>query len=185
GGWTVAASLQPPGYSQVTGTISALAAYGAADRWVMTLAFAVVAGCHVVTALALRPAAGPGRYVLAAAGLATAAVAASPLPAGGGGSGRHTAAAAVSFVTLAAWPALAARRGPTRWALRPVVCASASVVLFALVAWFTVTLNVPGAPVGVSERVTAAAQALWPLAVVLACRRRRPAIPAAVSSHSG
>jgi hypothetical protein len=55
--------------------------------------------------------------------------------------------------------------------LQPVVCAAASAVLFGLVGWFAVTLNTSGAPVGVAERVTAAAQALWPLAVVLACRR--------------
>jgi hypothetical protein len=194
GGWTVAARLQPASYSQVTGTISALAGYGADDRWVMTLAFAVVAGCHVLTGLALRPAAWPGRAVLMSAGLASAAVAASPLPAGGGGSARHTAAAAISFITLASWPVFAARRKPPPQAegpapptqprppgpgvLRPAVCASASAVLFGLVVWFAVTLNTPGAPVGVAERLTAAAQALWPLAVVLACRRRPPAIPA-------
>ena len=178
GGWTVAAQLQPASYSQVTGTISALAGHGAADRWVMTLAFAVVAVCHVLTGLALRPAAWPGRAVLIAAGLATAAVAASPLPAGGGGSARHTAAAAISFVTLASWPVFATRRKPPPGpgVLRPGAGAGASAVLFGLVVWFAVTLNTSGAPVGVAERVTAAAQALWPLAVVLACRRRPSAI---------
>lgn len=193
GGWTIAARLQPASYSQVTGTISALAGHGATDRWVMTLAFAAVAVCHVLTGLALRPAARPGRGLLVAAGLATAAVAASPLPTGGGGSARHTAAAAISFITLASWPVLAATRKPPAQAagpapsgqwpagpavLRPGVCAGASTVLFGLVVWFAVTLNTSGAPVGVAERLTAAAQALWPLAVVLACRRRPPAIPA-------
>lgn len=189
GGWTVAARLQPASYSQVTGTISALAGYGAADRWVMTLAFAAVAACHVLSGLALRPAAWPGRAVLISAGLATAAVAASPLPAGGGGSARHTAAAAISFVTLASWPVCAARRKRPQQAawpglLRPGVCAAASAVLFGLVVWFAVTLNTSGAPVGVAERVTAAAQALWPLAVVLACRRRPPAIPAMAANST-
>jgi hypothetical protein len=41
-GWTVAAGLQPRSFDAVAGTISALAAPGAADRWVMTLVFAVV-----------------------------------------------------------------------------------------------------------------------------------------------
>jgi hypothetical membrane protein len=197
GGWTIAARLQPASYSQVTGTISALAGHGAADRWVMTLAFAVVAVCHVLTGLALRPAAWPGRALLISAGLATAAVAASPLPLGAGGSARHTAAAAISFVTLASWPVLAARREPPQQAapvssgqparpgvLRPGPCAAASAVLFGLVVWFAVTLNTSGAPVGVAERVTAAAQALWPLAVVLACRRRPPAIPAMATNSA-
>jgi len=39
-GWTVAAALQPRSFNPVAGTVSALAAVGAADRWVMTLAFA-------------------------------------------------------------------------------------------------------------------------------------------------
>jgi hypothetical protein len=60
--------------------------------------------------------------------------------------------------------------------LRPGAGAGASAVLSGLVVWFAVTLNTSGAPVGVAERVTAAAQALWPLAVVLACRRRPSAI---------
>jgi Protein of unknown function (DUF998) len=201
GGWTVAARLQPASYSQVTGTISALAAHGAADRWVMTLAFAAVAVCHVLTGLALRPAAWPGRAALIGAGLATAAVAASPLPGGGGGSVRHTAAAAISFITLAAWPALSVRRKPPPpdpgpappvsrpppavlppAVLRPGVGAGASAVLFGLVVWFAVTLNTSGAPVGVAERLTAAAQALWPLAVAAACRHRPPAVSATAAN---
>jgi hypothetical protein len=48
-GWTVAAGLQPRPFDAVTGTVSALAALGAADRWVMTLAFAVVGACEVMT----------------------------------------------------------------------------------------------------------------------------------------
>jgi len=57
GGWTVAAGLQPGSFNAVADTISSLAAEGAADRWVMTLALAGVGACHVVTGLALRPAA--------------------------------------------------------------------------------------------------------------------------------
>ena len=53
GGWTVAAGLQPGSFNAVAGTISSLAAEGAADRWVMTLALAGVGACHAVTGLAL------------------------------------------------------------------------------------------------------------------------------------
>ena len=56
GGWTAAASRQPPYFNSVTDTVSALAALGAADRWVMTLTFLAVGICNVVTGLALRPA---------------------------------------------------------------------------------------------------------------------------------
>src|SRR5258706_7467233 len=39
GGFTVAAAVQPPGFSSVRDTISALAGLGAAHRWLMTAAF--------------------------------------------------------------------------------------------------------------------------------------------------
>ncbi len=48
-GWTVAAGLQPQSFNPVAGTVSALAAVGAADRWVMTLAFAAAGACEVIT----------------------------------------------------------------------------------------------------------------------------------------
>ena len=174
GGWTLAAALQPGNFDQVTGTISALAAHGAADRWVMTLGFLGVGACYVVTALALRPVALPGRILLMAGGLALALVAASPLPGGGGGSVRHTAAAAISFITLATWPVAGARPAPSApWVLRRWGRAGSATVLLALLVWFGVELNTAGGPVGLAERVLAAAETLWPLAVVLACHRTR------------
>ena len=69
-GWTIASVLQPRPFSTLAGTVSALAAVGAADRWVMTFAFAAHGACEVVTGLALRPAAAPGRLILMAGGLA-------------------------------------------------------------------------------------------------------------------
>ena len=39
GGWTVAARLQPGSVNAVASSVSALAAQGAADRWMMTFAF--------------------------------------------------------------------------------------------------------------------------------------------------
>jgi hypothetical protein len=57
GGWTLAAGLQQPqSYSQLADTVSALAAPGATDRWVMTVTFLVVGACDAITGLALRPA---------------------------------------------------------------------------------------------------------------------------------
>jgi hypothetical membrane protein len=133
GGWTVAAGLQPGSFNAVAGTISSLAAEGAADRWVMTLALAGVGACHVVTGLALRPAASPGRLILVTGGVATVLVAAFPEPAGDGGSLPHTLWAAVGFVALAAWPLAARKRGPLVPAgLRPGVSAGAARVLLGL-----------------------------------------------------
>jgi hypothetical protein len=77
GGWTAAADLQPRS-DPVADTVSSLAAIGASDRWVMTLTFAVVGLCDVVTALALRPAAIPGRVMLLAGAVAVLLVAANP-----------------------------------------------------------------------------------------------------------
>jgi hypothetical membrane protein len=88
---------------------------------VMTLALAGVGACHVVTGLALRPAAAPGRLILVTGGVATVLVAAFPERAGDGGSLPHTLWAAVGFVALAAW-LLAARKGggtPGRSGRRP------------------------------------------------------------------
>jgi hypothetical membrane protein len=187
GGWTVAAGLQPRSFSAVTGTISALAAQGAADRWVMTLALAGVGICYVLTGLALRPAASAGRLMLMTGGVATGLVAANPEPAGGGGSLPHTVWAAIGFVALAAWPLAAWKRGPSvPAALRPGVSAGAAGVLAGLLVWFGAELIGGGRQVGLAERVLAGAQAAWPLAVVLSCRRsqlrarmRPPARPAA------
>ena len=171
GGWTLAAGLQPGSFDAVAGTISSLAAVGAADRWVMTLALAGVGACHVITGLALRPAAPAGRLMLMSGGAATMLVAAFPETAGDGGSLPHTFWAAVGFVALAAWPLAARRRGPRgpAW-LRPGACAGAAGVLLGLLVWFGAELIGRGRQVGLAERVLAGAEAVWPLAVVLACR---------------
>ncbi|MDQ3474767.1 MAG: DUF998 domain-containing protein [Actinomycetota bacterium] len=184
GGWTVAAARQETRFDSLTQTISALAALDATDRWVMTAALAGVGLSHVTTALALRGAALPGRVVLAAGGVATLLVAALPLPTvlGDGGSTPHTVVAAISFGALAVWPALAMRAnrtdnrivrttGPAKqkipWGLRRTVAVAATAVLLAGVGWFVSDLGQEGSQVGLSERVSAGAQALWPLAVVL------------------
>ena len=173
GGWTVAAGRQPAGFDSTSDTISALAALGAQDRWLMTSALAGLGACHVVTALALRPFPRPGRLLLGAGGVATLLVAAFPLPAGDGGSVPHTVSATAAFAALSVWPALAVRRG-TRGPVptRPVVGFAAAAVLIGLLGWFGAELAADAGRVGLTERVTAGAQALWPLTAVLASRRR-------------
>ena len=157
GGWTVAAGRQSGGFDAVVETISAQAAHGADDRWLMTAALAGVGACHLTTALALRSAAVPGRVLLAVGGVGTLLVAAFPLPVGGGSSAAHTAAAAVSFVAL----------------LRPAVSVAAGAVLLGLVGWFFVELVADTDRVGLSERVAAGAQSLWPLVAAWGARRLR------------
>ncbi|MFB6397244.1 DUF998 domain-containing protein [Polymorphospora lycopeni] len=174
GGWTVAAGRQQ-GYDQTTGTISALAALGATDRWIMAVALAGLGICHLVTACGLRPVPAAGRGVLALGGIATVLVATFPQPAAGT-STAHGVAAAVAFGALGLWPALGFRRDtPRPPTLRPAVAVTAAVVLLALVGWFVASLGGSGYA-GLAERVAAGAQTLWPLAVVLDSRRSRPVV---------
>jgi len=168
GGWAIAEARQPTGYSPVRDTISALAATGANDRWLMTSALAGLGLCHMVTALGLRPAGRPGRIMLACGGVATVLVAAFPQPAHGN-SVSHTIAATVAFISLGAWPILASRPEPCGPLLTRAASAAATVGLLALVVWFAAEVH--GGQRGLAERAAASAQALWPLAVVLTTRK--------------
>jgi hypothetical membrane protein len=140
-GWTIAAGLQPSSFDQVSQPVSALAAVGATDRWVMTLTFLVVGACDVVTALALRPARTAGRLTLMAAAVAGVLVALNPEHPGTDMPVPHMIWAAAGCIALVAWPLAASRRGASvPWALRPAVSAGAGVVLLGLVAWFATEL---------------------------------------------
>lgn len=173
GGWTIAASLQPQPFDPIRQSVSALAGQGAADRWVMTLTFVLVAICYIVTALALRPAAPAGRIVLVAAALAGMLVAASP-QAPGSFSLAHALWSSLGFALLAAWP-LAAYRSESEapWALRPAPSIGAVCLIAALTAWFLLELVTGGAVLGLAERVLGVTQALWPLLVMTSCQLSR------------
>lgn len=168
GGWQLAAARQRGGFDQVNHTISELAGRGATDPWIMTTALAGVGMCHVITAAGLAPAAIPGRLLLAAGGVGTAALAALPLPVIGD-SPAHVVAATVTFPALSLWPVLAVRRGSTP---RPAVWLSAAAGLLVLLGWFGIGYFGGSSRIGLSERMLAAAQALWPLVAVLLARRR-------------
>ncbi len=166
GGWQLAAARQPGGFDAVSQTISALAARGATDRWIMTTALVGVGVCHAITAAGLTPAATPGRLLLATGGVATVAVAGFPLPATGE-SPAHVAAASITLSTLSLWPALAGRRyGKPGWGA-PVLAAGG---LLGLLGWFGIEYLSDGPRIGLSERVLTGAQALWPCAAVLLAR---------------
>jgi hypothetical membrane protein len=170
GGWTVAAALQPPGYSAVRDSISWLAGPGAADRWLMTAGFVGTGLAHIVTALALRPAALAGRLVLAAGGAATLVLAQFPVPAVGV-STSHRLIATAAFAALAVWPALSWRRGiDVPWALRPGPAGTATVVMVGLLGWFGAHFGGASDIEGLTERFAAGAEVLWPLVVVVSAR---------------
>jgi hypothetical membrane protein len=165
GGWTWAASAQPGGYDPLRDTISALAAQGASDRWIMTISLAVLGACHLVTAAGLPEVGLISRALLAVGGAATIGVAALPQPSAG-----HVPAAALGFLALAGWPA--ASRLRWRRSAR-----GAAVLLVATLAWLASELH-GGALLGLSERVVAGAEALCPLVfalAVLTSRRARAA----------
>jgi hypothetical protein len=183
-GWTVAAGLQPS-FDPVSGTVSALAAPGAADRWVMTRTFVVVGACYFVTGLGLRPARLPGRLMLMGAAVTGVMVAANPEHAGTSLPVPHMIWGAAGCLALVAWPAAASRRGPVvPWSLRPGVSAAAVAVLLVLLAWFSVELVTDGAEAGLAERIFGTAQALWPLAVIVSCRYAARAGTAPVPSSA-
>ncbi len=167
-GLVVAQSRQPPGYSAGRDTISALAAHGATDRWVMTTALAGLGACHLVTALGLRPARPTGRIVLGVGGVATVLVAVFAQPAHGN-SVAHTVVATVAFVALAGWPLGATASESKAPLLRPAVSWAAATVLLGAVVWFAAELH--GGHRGLAERAAAGLEALWPLAVVLTTER--------------
>ncbi len=170
-GWTIAASLQSRPYDPVADTVSALAGIGATDRWVMTLAFAMVGACYIVTGLALRPARAAGRLILMAGGIAGILVAATPVHMGDGAPVLHILWAAVAVAALAVWPVAASHRGPAvPWALRPEVSAWAGVIFLVLLAWFGMELITSAGQDGLAERVLGEAQAAWPFVVVMSCR---------------
>lgn len=176
GGWTLAESRQPPGYSPLRDAISDLAAIGATDRWIMTVAFVGVGLCHLITAYGLSEASRTGRLLLGAGGVATILVGVFPVPEHGS-SAAHRAAATTAFLVLAAWTFFgAARTAVAAGPLRPPVSVIAGVTLLGLVAWFGLTLPA-GDLLGLAERIAAAAQATWPCVVALGVRagsRRRP-----------
>ncbi len=181
-GWAVAAGLQPGSFDAVSQTISALAAEGAADRWLMTFALLGVGACYVLTGLALRPAASAGRLILIAGGIACMLIAANPEPAGGG-SLAHGFWATSCFIALTAWPAASWRQGSgVPWGLRPAVSVSAAAVMLCLLAWFETELITGSGQAGRAERILAETQAVWPLIVVLTAAvglttGRRPQAP--------
>lgn len=160
GGWTLAQSRQPHGYDPARDTISALAAHGAADPWIMTAGLCGLGISHVVTAAGFWAPGRLARAVLAAGGSATVVVAGSPQP-----SVVHVPAAAIGFVALAIWPAFAPRSS-VRWGHW------VTLALLGVLAWFALALFA-GKLVGLSERALAGGEALTPIVIIIATRRRK------------
>ncbi len=152
--WSLAQSCQPPGYDPIHQTISVLSEQGAVDRWVMSAGLFLLGACYLVTAAGLIEAGRTGRILLAAGGVATSMTAVFPQPEPG-----HVIAAGVAFAALSLWPLFALVPGSGSRV-------AATVVLLSFMAWFAVEIR-GGSMLGLSERVLAAGEALWPLVVVI------------------
>ena len=168
GGWRLAAARQPS-FDPARQTISALAATTATEPWIMTTGLAVTGAAHVMTAAGLRPVPAPARVLHAVGGTAMLAVAVLPNDVH---RRAHRVAAGIGFGALAVWPALAGRRGATG-VLAPAATVGASAALVGTLGWFVRELQGDSDATGLSERVLAGAEALWPLVVVVALRRTR------------
>jgi hypothetical membrane protein len=108
GGWTVSAAITSDAYSSIDDAISRLAAVGADSRPVMSAAFISFGIALPVYAVALRRAIGGKAWVTAtAAGIATLAVAATPLDRSSAIDSAHAVAAGLGYIALAATPLLA------------------------------------------------------------------------------
>jgi hypothetical protein len=153
-------------------TVSVLAGHSGSDRWVMTAALLVVGSCQIATGVGLTAVRMPARVLLIVTGLSTLGIAATPEPATGP-TLRHLAFAVSCVVTTAVWPVLVARRTPAHpWILTVYGCATVTVIFAGLSCWLLIAARDGGADLGMVERLTSAAQALFPLVVALALHQR-------------
>jgi Protein of unknown function (DUF998) len=171
GGWLIAGALQPASYSPMRQTMSVLAGHSGTDRWVMTAALLVVGSCQISTGAGLTAVRMPARILLILTGLSTLGIAATPEPATGPTPG-HLAFAVSCVVTTAVWPVLVARRAPAQsWILSAYACATVTVIFAGLSCWLAIAARDGSGDLGMVERLTSAAQALFPLVVTLALRQ--------------
>jgi len=177
GAYLVAGLLQPASYSPVRTTISAMAGQGGTDRWVMTSGIVLVAGCYLITAAGLAGVRASARALLAVAGTAGLGIAASPEPARGT-TPQHLAWTVVGAVTIAVWPAFAARRAsPRPLILSTGGSAAVTAVFVALLGWLLAETR-DGSVLGLAERLTSSIQTCWPFIIAVALRRTRCPVPA-------
>jgi hypothetical protein len=182
GGYLVAGALQPASYTPIKETVSVLAGHGGTDRWIMTGALFLVGGCYLLTAAGMTTLRVPARILLVVAGLSSIGIATSPEPARGSSS-QHLAWVVVGAITIAVWPAFAARGT----AFRPVIlnrCAATVVtaVFIGLLGWLMAETQ-DGSVLGLAERLTSSVQVTWPFVVAVMLRHGRTVqapVPSAV-----
>jgi hypothetical membrane protein len=167
--WATAGALTP-GYSPLTEPVSRLAAAGAPQRPLMNAGFLVFAAAMPISAIPFRSAL-PGRAWLAsvASGIATAAIAATPLGFSGRLDAAHALAAGSAYLTLVALP-LAASGSLARSGRRRAARASAAL---GLVAGACLAASMAAEPVGFFQRAGLTLIDVWIVATALAVVRQR------------
>ena len=172
GAYLMAGILQPASYSPARTTISVMVGQAGTDRWVMTGGIVLTGGCYLVTAAGLTGVRASARALLIVAGLAGIGIAASPEPARGA-TPQHLAWTTLGAVTIAVWPAFAARRASPRPLILGVYGSAAVTAVFvALLGWLLAETR-DGSVLGLAERLTSSIQTCWPLIVAVALRRTR------------
>jgi hypothetical protein len=154
----MAGIIQPASHSPVCTAISVMTGQAGTDRWVMTGGIFLTGGCYLVTAAGLTGVRASARALLVVAGLAGVGIAASLEPARGGATPRHLAWTVLGAVTIAVWPAFAARPASPR-PLILSVCGSAAVtaVFVGLLGWLLAETR-DGSVLGLAERLTSSIQ---------------------------
>jgi Protein of unknown function (DUF998) len=161
-----------------------MAGQAGTDRWVMTGGIVLVGGCYLVTAAGLTGVRASARALLAVAGLAGIGIAASPEPARGT-TPRHLAWTVLGAVTIAVWPAFAARRtSPRPLILSAYGSAAITAVFVALLGWLLAETR-DGSILGLAERLTTSIQTCWPFIIAVALRRTRHPRPGPAIGGSG
>jgi len=186
--WIVAGYLQPQAeaYNPLQQTISVLAGYGAAHRWLMTLGLYLVAIGYLITAAGLRAVHQSGRMLLFVASLAGFGVALNPQPPSGT-TFDHMAFAVTGAVLLLVWPFVMALTRPSTplrgndaraGAWERLLGRQGCFVMGAVIAVSVLALFICaqlGDYLGLAERICTALQTLPPLLFALGLRRTIPA----------
>jgi hypothetical membrane protein len=184
GTYLIAGIFQPASYSPVRSTISAMAGQAGTDRWVTTGGIFLTGGCYLVTAAGLTGVRAFARALLAVAGMAGIGIAASPESARGP-TPRHLAWTVLGAVTIAVWPAFAARRAAPRPLILSVYGSAAVTAVFvALLGWLLAETR-DGSVLGLAERLTTSIQTSWPFIIAIALRRTRRPRPGLAIGRSG
>lgn len=168
GAWAVGAAITSAPYSSIDDAISRLAAVGSDARWLMTAGFVTFGVSLPVYAWALRSTV-PGRawITATATGLATLAVAATPLDRSDTVDRLHAVFAGIGYLTLAATPLLAARpllaMGHRRLARTGIAAGVTSALALAA--------TTSGLPTGLFQRVGLTVSDAWIIATAVAITR--------------